>query len=65
MGESQDVLAGKFGRTKPAQNAMKMVMEPSMMKSQRQASKSWTPLRPEIIPAVINPEKAPEIREPE
>lgn len=44
---------------------MKTVTEPSMIKSQRQASRPRAPFRPFVMPAAIRPEKAPEMREPE
>ncbi len=44
---------------------MKIVMTPSIMKSQRQARRPCAPSKPLVIPAEIKPEKAPDKREPE
>ena len=55
---SQRVVDGQSGRTKIAQRAMKTVIEPSIMKSQRQASRPWAPSRELWIPAPMRPENA-------
>jgi hypothetical protein len=41
------------------------VIAPSIMKSHLHAEIPRAPLNPFVIPAAINPEKAPEINEPE
>ncbi len=62
---SQLVVRGKLGRTKYAPNAMKIVITPSIMKSQRQARRPRAPSNPFVMPADIKPENAPERRDPE
>ncbi len=44
---------------------MAMVITPSIMNNQRQARRPLAPSRFLVIPAEINPEKAPDSNEPE
>lgn len=60
-----DVVRGKLGKMKNDIQAMAIVIPPSMMKSQRQASSPLVPFICAVIPADMRPEKAPLMREPE
>lgn len=62
---SHEVVRGKLGRMKYAQKARKMVMTPSIRKSQRQARHPRMPSMLPVMPADMRPEKAPAIRAPE
>lgn len=59
------VVDGKFGRMKKEAAAITIVIDPSMMKSQRQARSPRAPSKCALIPAVMRPENAPLIRAPE
>lgn len=63
--DSHFVVRGKLGSTKKQTSAMATVMAPSTMKSQRQARRPRRPSILAVIPAVIKPENAPLISEPE
>jgi hypothetical protein len=62
---NQVVVRGKLGRIKKAANAIAMVITPSMINSHFHALIPRAPSRPDLTPAAISPENAPEMRAPE
>lgn len=59
------VVVGKFGSTQKAASATATVIAPSIINNHRHARNPLAPSRPYVIPAEINPENAPESKEPE